>query len=149
DLNPERDLSRPPLFQVMFAIQDVPTQPLSFSGAEVSRRVHAVHATHFDLELYLSTEGDAWSGFVGYNSDLFSLSTIERMIGYYQTLLEAVLAESDRPVSQAPMLTPAEQHQLLVEWNDNVVDYPQNKCLHRLFEEQVEKTPEAVAAVFG
>jgi amino acid adenylation domain-containing protein len=144
ELNPERDLSRPPLFQVMFALQDVPTHPLSFPGAEVTRRLHAVHATHFDLELYLSTTGDAWSGFFGFNTDLFAAATIERMIGYYQTLLESLLTSPDLPVSKATMLTSAERHQLR-QWSEKPAHYGSPECIHHLFEQQAATSPELIA----
>ncbi|MFB2836660.1 non-ribosomal peptide synthetase, partial [Floridanema evergladense] len=78
----------------------------------------------------------------------FDGSTIERMTGHFLTLLEAIVAHPETPISQIPMLTTVEQHQLLTEWNNTQTDYPADKCLHQLFEEQVEKTPDAVAVVF-
>ena len=109
----------------------------------------AFHSTHFDLELYLSTEGEAWSGFFGYNSDLFAAGTIERMIGHYQVLLDRMLADPERPVSDVPMLTLSEQRQLTVEWNDTRSGHRPDKCIHELFEQQVEARPDATAVVFG
>ncbi|MFL6515417.1 MAG: amino acid adenylation domain-containing protein, partial [Chthoniobacterales bacterium] len=146
-INPDRDLSRPPLFQVMFAIQDVPTHPLTIPGAQVARRVHGVHATHFDLELYLSTQSDVWTGFIGYNTDLFSAGTIERMIGHYQTLLESLLAAPDLPVFTIPMLTRAERGQL-AKWNHATEHFAPPDCIHQLFEAQVAKSPKATALEF-
>ena len=91
------------------------------------------------------------TGLVGvweYNTDLFDASTIERMTGHFVTLLEGIVANPEERISQLPLLTEVEQQQLLVEWNDTQVDYPQDKCIHQLFEEQVERTPDAVAVVF-
>ena len=70
------------------------------------------------------------------------------MLGHYQTLLEGIVANPDERLSALPLLTEAERHQLLVEWNHTTVDYPKDRCLHELFEEQAERTPEAVAVAF-
>ena len=83
-----------------------------------------------------------------YNTDLFDATTIERMIGHFQTLLEGIVANPDARLSELPLLTNAERHQLLVEWNNTRADYPTDSCLHHLFEAQVERTPDAIAVVF-
>jgi amino acid adenylation domain-containing protein len=83
-----------------------------------------------------------------YNTDLFDSATIERMVGHYCMLLEAVVANPQARISDLPLLTEAERHKLLVEWNGTKVEFPSDKCIHQLFEEQVEKKPEAVAVVF-
>nr|MDZ8004603.1 amino acid adenylation domain-containing protein [Nostoc sp. DedSLP05]MDZ8100847.1 amino acid adenylation domain-containing protein [Nostoc sp. DedSLP01] len=83
-----------------------------------------------------------------YNTDLFDASTIERMSGHFVTMLEGILANPQERISQLPILTASEQQQLLVEWNDTQVDYAFDKCIHQLFEQQVERTPNAVAVVF-
>ena len=70
------------------------------------------------------------------------------MAGHLQTLLEGIVADPEQPISTLPMLTEAERHQILVEWNDTAADYPKDKCIHELFEEQVERTPDAVAVEF-
>ncbi|HEY9741094.1 MAG TPA: amino acid adenylation domain-containing protein, partial [Coleofasciculaceae cyanobacterium] len=91
------------------------------------------------------------TGLVGvweYNTDLFDGSTIERMTGHFVTLLEGIVANPQQQISQLPLLTAVEQQQLLVEWNDTQADYPGDKCIHQLFEEQVEHTPDSVAVVF-
>ena len=85
---------------------------------------------------------------LNYNTDLFDAATIERMVGHFQILLEGIVANPDQPISDLPLLTEAEKHQLLVEWNDTKTDYPKDKCIHQLFEEQVEKSPDAIAVVF-
>ncbi|MFL9458828.1 condensation domain-containing protein [Tolypothrix bouteillei VB521301_2] len=80
-----------------------------------------------------------------YNTDLFDGSTIERMIGHFVTLLEAIVANPTQRISQLPLLTPREQHQLLVEWNNTQVNYPVEKCLYQLFEEQAKALQMRVA----
>ncbi|MDF5733145.1 MAG: amino acid adenylation domain-containing protein, partial [Rhizonema sp. PD38] len=83
------------------------------------------------------------------NTDLFDAATIERMSGHFVSLLEGIVANPSEQIAQLPLLTQPELHQLFVEWNSTQVDYPIDKCIHQLFEEQVERTPQAVAVVFG
>ena len=83
-----------------------------------------------------------------YSADLFEPPTIERMVGHYFRLLEEIIADPSQRISDLPILTEAEKHQLIVEWNKTERDYPKDKCVHQLFEEQVERTPETVAVVF-
>ncbi|PYV61473.1 MAG: hypothetical protein DMG97_43030, partial [Acidobacteria bacterium] len=147
DLHPERDLSRHPLFQVMFALQNAPTHPLALAGMHVTPVHLPAVSTHFDLELALRADGDSWAGSFSYNTDLFDTATIQRMEAHYQTLLATMLTEPERSVWRVPMLSAAERQQILVEWNQTQREYPRNKCVHQLFEEQVERTPEAVAVV--
>ena len=70
------------------------------------------------------------------------------MTGHYRMMLEGIVANPDLRLSELPLLTEAERHQLLIEWNNTSTDYPRDKCIHELFEEQVEKTPDAIAVVF-
>ena len=70
------------------------------------------------------------------------------MAGHFQTLLEAIVADPDQSIATLPILTESERHQILVEWNDTAADYPKDKCIHQLFEEQVERTPDAIAVEF-
>jgi amino acid adenylation domain-containing protein len=149
NLNPEREMSRHPLFQVMFAVQNAPRQALALAGLEVSWQGMPVSSTRFDLELYLCTEGDDWSGWFVYSRDLFEQATIEGMVRQYVALLEGMLALPERPVSLVPMMSDREREQILVEWNATRVDYPRDRCIHELFEEQAKRTPQAIAVMFG
>ena len=72
-----------------------------------------------------------------YNTDLFEAATIARMLGHFQILLEAMVADPEQRLSDLPLLTEAERQQLLVEWNDTKTDYPRDLCIHQLFEAQV------------
>ena len=85
---------------------------------------------------------------VEYNTGLFEGSTIERMLGHFQTLLKEIVADPGRRIGRLPILTESERQQLLVDWNDTRTDYPRDRCIHALFEEQVERTPDAVAVVY-
>ncbi|NER91538.1 non-ribosomal peptide synthetase [Moorena sp. SIO3A2] len=151
-LQPERSLSQNPLFQVMFAVQQSEILKPSFSlpNLEVGWYEGAVAemTVRFDLELHLWPVGEEIKGFCAYNTDLFSAETISRMLSHYQNLLSAAVETPEGPISQLPLMTESELDQILVEWNNTKTDYPTDKCIHQLFEEQVEKTPDAVAVVF-
>jgi amino acid adenylation domain-containing protein len=148
ELRPERDLSRNPLFQVMFVLQNTPRTLPQTAGLSIER-VDVLPATSpFDLSLYLRERDGRFIGFFEYNTDVFEPSTIERMIGHFETVMEGIVADPQQPISTLPLLTEAERHQLLVEWNDTAADYPKDSCIHELFEAQVESTPEAIAVQF-
>ncbi|MFN6487124.1 MULTISPECIES: non-ribosomal peptide synthetase, partial [unclassified Nostoc] len=147
-LQPERDLSHTPLFQVMFVLQNTPMSGVELSGLTISSLSAQSTTTKFDLTLAMQNTPSGLMGVWEYNTDLFDTNTIERMSGHFVTLLEGIVTNPEEQISQLPMLTEVEQHQLLVEWNQTAVEYPLNKCVHQLFEEQVERTPDAVAVAF-
>ncbi|MFB2880052.1 non-ribosomal peptide synthase/polyketide synthase, partial [Floridanema aerugineum] len=147
-LQPERDLSHTPLFQVMFVLQNAPVSDLELGGLTLSLLELENAIAKFDLTLAMESTPDGLVGLWEYNTDLFDGSTILRMTGHFVTLLEGIVANPETPISQIPMLTTVEQHQLLTEWNNTQTDYPATLCIHQLFEQQVEKTPDAVAVVF-
>jgi len=148
ELQPERDLSRTPLFQVMFVLLNTPTSPLELPGLAINSLNVPSGTTKFDLTLYVEDTAQGLRGSLSYNTDLFDTATISRMLGHFQTLLEGIVANPEQRLEDLPLLTAAEQHQLLVEWNDTRADYPKDACIHQLFEAQVERTPDAVAMVF-
>ncbi|MDV2992591.1 MAG: Chondramide synthase cmdD [Chroococcidiopsis sp. SAG 2025] len=159
ELHPERDLSRNPLFQVVFALQNAPMQPLELPGLMLNPLKFDVSTTRFDLELHLWEcdrglnnlwEGsvDGLSGFVAYNTDLFDASTIARMLAHFQILLEGIVTNPDTRIANLPVLSAAEYHQLLVEWNQTSYDYP-DLCIHQLFQAQAAQSPDAIAIVFA
>ncbi|ALF53778.1 PscJ [Nostoc piscinale CENA21] len=148
-LQPQRDLSHTPLFQVMFVLQNAPMSALKLPGLTLTPEDSSSDSAKFDLTLYV-TETDA--GLVAsleYNTDLFKESTICRMASHLQTLLTGIVANPQQRLSELPLLNKLEQHQLLREWNDTAVVYPQHLCIHELFEQQVAKTPDAVAVEFA
>jgi len=148
DLQPERDLSRTPLFQVMFTFQNAPAEALALPGLTVNPLEIETETAQFDLTLSMEETGQGLKGVVKYNTDLFDAATIERMIGHFRILLEGAVVNSEQRLWELPLLTEAERHQLLVAWNDTEADYPKDKCIHQLFEEQMVRTPGAVAVVF-
>ncbi|MBG1265874.1 non-ribosomal peptide synthase/polyketide synthase, partial [Nostoc sp. WHI] len=147
-LQPERDLSYTPLFQVMFALQNAPMSQVELTGLSVSLLPIKSATAKFDLTLAMENTANGLVGVWEYNTDLFDASTIERMTGHFVTLLEGIITNPKERISQLPMLTEVEQRQLLIEWNNTQADYPWDKCIHQLFEEQVARTPDAVAVVF-
>ncbi|MHC5771958.1 MAG: amino acid adenylation domain-containing protein, partial [Nostoc sp.] len=148
-LQPQRELSHSPLFQVMFVFQNTPMGKLELPGITLTpERVESTIAK-FDLTLSMEETADSLVGSWEYNTDLFNKETIERMTSHFQNLLSAIVSNPQQKVSKLTLLSQAELHQLLVEWNDTATAYPQDKCIHQLFEEQVEKTPSSVAVVFG
>jgi amino acid adenylation domain-containing protein len=144
----QRDTSRAPLFQHMFVLQNAPRSAkqlgeLSFDSIELN-----TSTSKLDLTMELRERPEGLDGHIEYCTDLFDSATIERMVSHFITLLEGIVAAPDQRISQLPLLTEPERHQLLIEWNDTAVDYPRDKCVHELFEEQVERTPDSVAVVF-
>ncbi|MGH7824891.1 MAG: amino acid adenylation domain-containing protein, partial [Candidatus Binatia bacterium] len=149
ELEPQRDLSRNPLFQVMFVLQNAQmTAAPRFTGLTVTPLTVDSEAAKFDLTLSMLEEADSLRGSIQYKTDLFDGSTISRMVDHFQTLLTSLVEKPDQRLSDLPVLTAAERTQLLVEWNDTKRNYPQDKCIHEMFEAQVERTPDAVAVVF-
>ncbi len=153
---PVRSLAHHPVFQVMFVWQNTPNWQntpkgtVDLPGLQVSPFPAIPHSiSKFDLTLSLQEEGKQIAGEVEYATALYERSTIERYLGYFRTLLGAMVADDRQKVDRLPMLPPEERQQLLYGWNATEVEYPRDKCLHELFEEQVEKTPEAVAVTFG
>ncbi len=149
ELQPERRLSHAPLFQVMFALQNVPTYSLELSGLSLQMLEVENGTAKFDVTLYMYDESVGLRGVLEYNADLFDTATIARMLGHFQTLLEAVVADPDERLADLSLLTGAERHQALREWNNTQADYPRDTCVHQLFETQAELTPDATAVVFG
>ncbi|NEQ84081.1 MAG: AMP-binding protein, partial [Moorea sp. SIO2I5] len=148
ELQPERDLSHTPIFQVLFQLRNLPSQVVEVQGLKFQDFQFDRGIAQFDLTLDIVDRTQGLFCVFEYNRDLFDGSTIERMAGHFQTLLSGIVANQEQRISQLPLLSEAERHQLLVEWNNTATDYPQDKCIHQLFEEQVELTPDAVAVVF-
>ena len=134
-LNPERSASYAPLFQVTFQLRDVLEQSAGFPGA-----------SGFDLSLEIQIRSQALGCVMTYDQDLFESETIQRMLGHYQTILEAVAENSGQPLARLPILTEAERRCVLVDWNNTRAELAP-VCVHQLFEEQVRRTPDAVALI--
>ena len=147
-LQPERDLSHTPLFQVMFVLNNAPEKALELSGLHLSPLDVDRGTATFDLTLSLTERPEGLDGYIEYNTNLFDAATIERLVGHFQTLLEGIVADPGQSISRLPLLTEAERRQMLVEWNSTSAPYPQDQCIHKLFEVQVAERPEATAVSF-
>ncbi|MEG3973726.1 amino acid adenylation domain-containing protein [Microcoleus sp. herbarium8] len=147
-LHPTRDLSHTPLFQVMFAFDDALVPSVELPELSVSSYPVELGTAKFDLGLSMENTACGLVAEWEYSTDLFDESTIVRIARNFQTLLEGIVVNSKQEISELPLLTETERQQLLVEWNNTWSEYPQDKCIHQLFEEQVERTPDAVAVVF-
>lgn len=145
ELQPERDLSRNPLFQVMFILQNAPTLVEDISGLTLRALEIDNGRSEFDISVSMSESQQELTGFLEYSTDLFDSVTIGRFIEHFQTLLESIVTNPNQNISKLPLLTAKEQ-QLLV-WNNTRADYPREASLHQLFEKQVELSPEAVALI--
>ncbi|MHB8519305.1 MAG: non-ribosomal peptide synthetase [Limisphaerales bacterium] len=148
ELQPERSSSHLPLVQIMFVLQNAPVQNLQLPGATVTPIALDTGTAKFDLTLSIAEERDGFTAAIEYNADLFTPPTIRRMLGHFQALLEGIVADPDQSPCELPLLPTAERRQLLVEWNNTRTEYPANQCIQQLFEEQVDRTPDAVAVVF-
>ncbi|MFL6198800.1 MAG: amino acid adenylation domain-containing protein, partial [Thermoanaerobaculia bacterium] len=149
ELRPERDLSRTPLFQVMFVGQNAPLKQLALSGLALESREVDLGTARFDLSLSMGEADGGWLGIWKYSTDLFDAATMERMAGHLESLLAAAVAEPERPVALLPMLSEAERRQVVEVWNDTAAPFPEQATLHGLFEEQVRRTPDAIALEHG
>jgi len=148
DLQPVRDLSRSPLFQVLFVLQNVPLPTVPFADLKLSPLAVETGTAKFDLNLTVEETGHGLQGALTYNTDLFEAATITRLLGHFHTMLEGIVADPKRRLGELPLLTEAEQQQVLLEWNDTRTDWPRTECIHQLIEAQAERTPNAVAVVF-
>ena len=168
ELHPDRALNQNPLFQVAFALQNAPGNRLELPELTLSPQQLDVGTARFDLEFHLwerspnssgsneSPSNKLWvdssegiSGMVIYSADLFDEATISRMLCHFQTLLESIVANPEERIANLQYLSAKERDYLLVECNNTQADYPQDLCIHQLFELHAEQTPDAVALVFG
>ncbi|MGV0103005.1 amino acid adenylation domain-containing protein [Nostoc sp. DSM 114160] len=148
EIQPNRDLSYNPLFQVMFVLQNVPISNPRLSDVSVTCQEGYNGTSKFDLTLFMEDDEQGLVATCEYNTDLFNADTIARMLVHFQTLLESIVSNPEQRIANLQLLTPSEVQQLLVEWNNTETDYPQDKCIHQLFEAQVNKTPSNIAVIF-
>ncbi|MGW2195201.1 non-ribosomal peptide synthetase [Streptosporangium sp. NPDC001682] len=147
ELRPERDLSRNPLFQIMFAVEDDDTATVRLPGIEASSISVGSGTSKFDLSVTMSDRPDGLSGSAVFSTDLFERDTVQRLMDGYVRLLEAVASAPDEPISNLELLPQDERRRVLREWNDTDVRFTVASCPHDLIAEQVRRSPEAVAVV--
>ena len=132
----------------MFNLENLPGEEGAGKGPGLEEFEFDSGVSQFDLHLELKEQNSGLSCFLGYRTDVFESATAVRMLGHYEILLESIIADPDRRISRLPLLTEGERRQVLVGWNDTAADYPQQLCLHQLFEAQAERTPEKTALVY-
>jgi amino acid adenylation domain-containing protein len=148
-LQPERDFSRNPIFQVSFGFHDDRiNHELELPGLTISFLKPESKTAKFDLSLDMHETASGLTGELEYNTDLFDASIIQQMVGNFCTLLEAIVANPQQRILELPLLTEPEKQQLLGEWNNTEISYPRNQCIHELFESQVERNRDAIAVFF-
>ncbi|MBD2166654.1 amino acid adenylation domain-containing protein [Calothrix membranacea FACHB-236] len=147
ELKLPRDPSRTPLFSVGFNLDKAEFDSTS-CNQEFEIVKNSPSSTKLDISLNVAQTDSQLLLEFEYNTDLFDCETIQRWIRHYVTFLEGLVAHTKKCLWDLPLLTTSEQHQMLVEWNNTAIDYPQNHCIHQLFAAQVEKTPDAIAVVF-
>ncbi|BAM88924.1 amino acid adenylation domain protein [Bradyrhizobium oligotrophicum S58] len=145
-LHPVRDLSREPVFQIVFALQNTPQRSRGLPGLKLEPFAADAVAAKFDLELAMTEEQGALSATLVYATDLFDAETIARLAEHFVRLLQGIAANPDGRLSELSLLSAAERQQL-VAWNGSSAVYAQDRCLHELFAEQAERDPAAVALV--
>jgi len=146
-LNPDRDLSLAPIFQVKLIIQNLPGEVLQISDLELSRLSQEAGVARFDIVFNISDTREGVVGSVEYNTDLFDASTIKRMVSHFRVLLESAVANPERRLSELSLLSEDERYQQLVEWNDTGAEFPSSLGVHRLFESRVASSPLSVALI--
>lgn len=144
-VKPERTLAYSPLFQVMFAYQNAPREDLNLTGLVASPFDFEVRTSMFDLRLFLWERPDGLLATLEYSTDLFDQATMQRLLGHFEVLLEGVTAQPDQQISNLPLLSAAERHTLLVEWNATGATYPADTPLQELIEAQARQKPQEVA----
>ncbi|HEU4795979.1 MAG TPA: amino acid adenylation domain-containing protein, partial [Pyrinomonadaceae bacterium] len=149
ELQPERSMNHTPLFQVTFGLENTPASELSLPGLTLSPVEQKNDTAIFDLSAGFFERGNAMHGLIEYSTDLFDPPTIDRMARHLTMIMESVVADVTRPISAIPLLTAAEQQEVLVEWNRTTTNFPRDNGIHELFEQQAAGNPEAVALIFG
>lgn len=148
-LNIQRDLSRNPLFDTVFILQNMDQKPFEMEQLTFTPYMADVNQAKFDLSLEAYEEDEEIIFSLDYCTKLFTRETIEKIAAHFIRILHAVIEQQAITLSEITMLSDEEKHRLLVEFNDTHKEYPQNKTLHELFEEQVEKTPQVAAIEIG
>ncbi|HEX2270345.1 MAG TPA: amino acid adenylation domain-containing protein [Pyrinomonadaceae bacterium] len=146
-LQPQRSLNRTPLYQVEFTLQNAPVEPLEVRGLRFAPLDMQAMSAETDLNLMMTETESGLAGYVIYATDLFDATTIERMMSHFSNLLEEIVKAPEQRILELPLTSGSETQQLLARWG--VTDMNANKLVHQLFEEQVARTPEAIAVVFN
>lgn len=145
ELQIPRSPNHTPLFQIMFILQNAPKQTFELAGLTLEELEFDSGTAKFDLTAEMAETDEGLSCTFEYSTDVLEQATVVRMIEHFQRLLEGIAADPGKRLSDLPLMGEAERRRLLVVWNETTADYPRHRCIHELFEEQVERTPKAIA----
>jgi non-ribosomal peptide synthetase component F len=149
ELRPVQDASRNPIVQHSLIYLDFPELKVMETLGLTAKHLDIDNgASRFDMTLAMTETGEGYEVDIEYPTDLYRRERIERMTTHLENILESVVVDPAQRLSDLPLLSEDETRQLLVEWNDNAVAYPSNRCIHELFEAQVKQSPGDVALVF-
>ena len=146
ELVPQRSLDTHPLFQVMFVFQNIPKQVFKIPGLTIEEIPFDAGIAKFDLSAELWDDGQLHCQFE-YNTDIFEMATIRRMLGHFEHLLTAAVESPETPVDSLPLMGSEERRQVLVDWNQTAAEYPREATIHQVFEQQAGRSPEATALI--
>lgn len=149
EIQPVRDLSRNPLFQVMFALQNAPMPPMALAGLTVTPLDYERSTAQFDIVLDMWERPDGLVGVFEFSTALFDHATIARMVDQFRTLLAGLVSDPEQRLSTLPLLTDADRRLLLDRFNDTHETFPIDRTLHGLFEDRVARGGDRIAAVEG
>lgn len=145
-IQPERSLAHSPLFQVMFELQNTPNAEITLKDLNITPIEYDVHVAKFDLTFTLEKHNKGMRGLIEFNTDLFTMPTIERFVNHYKNILNKILVNSEVPIADISVMSEQEQADILLMRNKNTANFPLHRCVHQLFEDQVLKTPNRIAA---
>ena len=146
-IQPQRSLSHAPIFQVMFVLQNTPRRLTEIPGLLLSEQEVLPDSAQFDLSLSLYESADGIGGYLNYATDLFDHATLKRWVSYLKVVLQGMVERSDQPVSRLSLMNEDERRALDKLFSGELTQYPDQKLIHELFEEQVAQTPETLALV--
>ncbi|MEM8604799.1 MAG: amino acid adenylation domain-containing protein, partial [Cyanobacteria bacterium P01_H01_bin.121] len=147
-LQVEHQLSHNALFQVMFILHNTPQETLTLPGLTITALEPEAQTARFDLSLDMYETATGLRGVIEYNTDLLKPSTIARFAQHFEQLLLAITTAPDQAIATLPLLTAAEQQQMLIDWNQTETNIP-SACIHELIEQQASQNPDAIAVVFA
>jgi amino acid adenylation domain-containing protein len=149
ELQPERDMSRQPLFQIMFTLENATAERLEVDDLNLRGEAAPGRTSKFDLTLTIeeNDQGELTAA-LEYSTDLFAAEAIEQMAEHFTVLLEGIVADPERQISRLPLLPAGLERRLLFDWNATEAEFPQDKCVHHLIEDQAERKPHALALIF-
>ena len=148
-LLPERDLSRSPLFQIMFALQNAPSAEWQLSGLTLKQQRVELGVEKFDLTIFLTEHDKGLRVTFDYNTALFDERAIREMAEHYKALLTQYASSPGKHLGEMSLLDPLERRQMLLEQDQTAAPYEREKCVQQIFEAQAQRTPQTVALAFA